>query len=78
MKTEFFVEYNLYDTTALHDAREMSESNSAFANLALLKDNVAAPDYGTLEHNFFVLDGSRQEFPENSTQGCFRSEAAKT
>lgn len=73
MKTEFFVEYNLYDTTALRDAREMSESNSAFANLALLKDNVAAPDYGTLEHNFFVLDGSRQEFPDHPSDLAYFS-----
>jgi len=64
MKTEFFVEYDLYDTTALQDARESSESNSAFGNLALMKEDVSVPKYGTLEHNFFVLDGSMEEFPD--------------
>ena len=30
MKTEFYVEYNLHDTTALPDAKESTESNAAF------------------------------------------------
>lgn len=62
MKTEFFVEYDLFDTTALQDAAESTESNAAFADISLIKDKVPAPAYGTLEHNFFVLDGSREEF----------------
>lgn len=64
MKTEFFVEYDLYDTTALEDAIESTESNSDFADLSLIKDNIPAPNYATLEHNFFVLDGSMEEFPD--------------
>ncbi len=64
MSTEFVVDYNLYDLTALKDARESAVGNEPFANLSLIKDNVSAPLYGTLEHNFFVLDGSRQEFPD--------------
>jgi len=64
MKTEFFVEYDLYDTTALEDGVESSESNSSFADMGLMKKNVKAPAYGTLEHNFFVLDGSVAEFPD--------------
>lgn len=65
MKTEFFVKYDLYDTTALQDAEETSQSNSqGIGNLALLKEDVSAPNYGTLEHNFFVLDGSMEEFPD--------------
>ena len=64
MKTEFFVQYDLYDTTALQDANESSESNAAFGNVSLFKEDIAAPKYGTLEHNFFVLDGSCEEFPD--------------
>lgn len=64
MKTDFWVEYDLYDTTALQDAQESSESNSDFGNLALMKEEMQAPNYGTLEHNFFVLDGSMEEFPD--------------
>lgn len=63
--TEFWVEYDLYDTTALQDAQESSESNADFGNLALMKEEVGAPNYGTFEHNFFVLDGSMEEFPDD-------------
>lgn len=65
MKTEFFVEYDLFDTTALQDAMESTESNAAFADINLIKEKISAPAYGTLEHNFFVLDGSREELPDN-------------
>ncbi len=64
MKTEFFVKYDLFDTTALQDAQENTENNAPFADMSLLKDNVSVPSYGTLEHNFFVLDGKLEEFPD--------------
>lgn len=63
-KTEFYVDYNLYDTTALEDGTPESTSNAAFADIDLLKGNPAAGVYATLEHNFFVLDGGREEFPD--------------
>lgn len=63
--TEFFVEYDLFDTTALQDAEYSSESNADFGDLSLMKEKVDAPPYGTLEHNFFVLDGSMEEFPDD-------------
>ena len=65
MKTEFFVDYDLYDTTALQDAVESTESNSSFADIRKMKEGIPAPSYGTLEHNLFVLDGSMEEFPDN-------------
>ena len=64
MKTDFYVDYELYDTTALADAIETSNTNAPFADISKMKDNLSAPTYATLEHNFFVLDGSRTEFPE--------------
>ena len=64
MRTECYVDYELYDTTALDDAEESSGSNSDFANIELIKSNVDAPPYMTLEHNFSVLDGGMQEFPD--------------
>lgn len=63
-KTEFFVDYDLYDTTALQDAMESTESNASFADIGLIKGNISIPKYATLEHNFFVLDGSFEEFPD--------------
>ncbi|MCM1219697.1 MAG: hypothetical protein NC321_16110 [Clostridium sp.] len=65
MKTFFYVEYGLYDVTALADAVESTEDNAAFADLRKIKDNIESPSYGTLEHNFFVLDGSKEEFPDD-------------
>lgn len=75
MKTEFFVKYDLYDTTALQDAQESAASNAAFANIGLIKDEIEAPKYGTLEHNFFVLDGSCEEFPDNPDNLVYFSSA---
>lgn len=75
MKTEFLVEYNLYDTTALQDAVETSQSNADFGNLSLMKEGVSAPNYGTLEHNFFILDGSREEFPDEPNDLAYFSSA---
>lgn len=64
-RTEFFVEYDLYDTTALQDAQESTNTNASFGNLALFKEEVSAPKYATLEQNFFILDGSAEEMPDN-------------
>lgn len=64
MRTEFFVDYDLYDTTALQDAVESTESNAGFADIRKIKEEDLAYCYGTLEHNFFILDGSMDEFPD--------------
>lgn len=71
MKTEFFVEYDLFDTTALEDSQIIARGNSTFANIDLIKDNISSPNYATLEHNFFVLDGSMEEFPPIPTSLAF-------
>lgn len=73
MKTEFFINYDLYDTTALYDSQVSTNGNSDFADMSLIKDDISAPDYATLEHNFFVLDGSREEFPEEPEDLVFFS-----
>lgn len=75
MLTEFFVDYDLYDTTALQDAQESTESNAPFADMSLLKENVSAPSYGTLEHNFFILDGSKPEMPDDPDNLAYFSAA---
>lgn len=63
-KTEFYVDYDLYDTTAIEDGVPESTTNADFADINLLKENPSAGVYATLECNFFVLDGSREEFPD--------------
>ena len=71
MTTDFFVKYGLYDTTALQDAKESSETNAVFGNIGLLKSKNCPPDYATLEHNFFALDGSLHEMPDHPTDILF-------
>lgn len=73
MRTEFYVDYDLYDTTAIQDAEGTSRDNAAFGNLELLKFDVSPPAYGTLEHNFFVLDGTYKEFPDTPNDLAYYS-----
>lgn len=65
MKTEFFVEYMLFDVNAQEDAEESSATNASFGDFSLMKKTRPTyPAYGTLEHNFFVLDESLDELPD--------------
>lgn len=73
MRTNFYVEYDLFDTTALQDSKVITEDNSNFANIELIKEEVQAPNYATLEHNFFVLDGSCEYFPDKPRNLSFFS-----
>lgn len=63
-KTGCYVSYELYDTTALDDGVEQTNDNQSFGNLGLFKEALQSPRYGTLEQNFFTLDGSMDEFPD--------------
>ena len=60
MKTEFYVQYDLYDTTALDDAVESSTDNADFGNLGLIKDNSPPPRYRTFEHKSRRPSGLRK------------------
>lgn len=64
MRTGFEVVYDLKDTTALQDSVPSTMDNQPFAVENLLKQNMVFPDYGTLEQDYFVLDGSMQELPD--------------
>lgn len=65
MKTEFFVEYMLFDVKAQEDATESSDTNASFGDFSIMKKlRAQSPRYGTLEHNFFTLDESFKEFPD--------------
>lgn len=63
-KTEFKVIYELKDTTAVDDSKPSTMDNINFAVETLLKRNTAFPDYGTLEQDFFLLDGTMPELPD--------------
>lgn len=62
--TSFEVVYDLKDTTALQDSIPSTMDNQNFAVESLLRDNTAFSDYGTLEQDYFLLDGSMPELPD--------------
>lgn len=64
MRTYFEVVYDLKDTTALQDSIPSTMDNQNFAVESLLRDNTAFSDYGTLEQDYFLLDGSMPELPD--------------
>lgn len=64
MRTSFEVIYDLKDTTALQDSIPSTMDNQPFATENLLKQNTVFPDYGTLEQDYFLLDGSMPELPD--------------
>ena len=64
--TNFYVEYQLIDTSAVEDSQPSSETNQSFGNLENIKNDKAFTNYMTLEHNYSVLDGSMPEFPDEA------------
>lgn len=55
-------EFNFIDVTALEDSQVSSTTIKSFADPALLKEDIRQTDYGTLELNQFLLDGSKEIF----------------
>lgn len=56
--------FRFVDVTALGDGRTASTTAKDFSNYPLFYDkSVRQAPYGTMEHNQFVLDGSRKIFP---------------
>lgn len=72
-KTGFYCEYELKDTTAVQDSTPTSEYNQDFGNMLLLKENTDSGQYATLENNFFLLDGSKEEMPDEVEDTAFFS-----
>lgn len=48
------------DVTAMADSTPSTNDNSDIADVSLLNGKVAVSEYGTLELNQFVLDGSKR------------------
>ena len=62
------------DVSALEDANPSSTDNKSFGQLDNLQAERKVPEYGTLELNQFVLDGSRQIVEKNPEKIAFWSE----
>lgn len=63
-KTGFYALYKLYDTTAIEDSTLTTAYNQAFGDITKGKEDITTPDYGTLEQNYFLLDGTYPEMPD--------------
>lgn len=75
MKTGFYCEYELKDTTAIADSTLTTAYNSSFADISKAKSNAPFADYGTLEEDYFLLDGSMDEFPDTPDNIVYFSNA---
>lgn len=64
MKTGFYAQYGLYDTTAREDSTLATTNNQSFGDIAKGKENISSLDYATLEKDYFLLDGSYPEMPD--------------
>lgn len=64
--TNFYVDYNIEDTTAKQDAsfstQDVLQETTNVGRLVYLNEDVRLPHF-TFEHNFNILDGSRTEMP---------------
>lgn len=72
--TLFKVEYELIDVTAAEDANESSSSVKSFSDISLLSEGTNFDNEGTLEKNFFILDGSFSEFEDDPEVAFFSTE----
>lgn len=63
-KTGFRCIYDLKDTTAIADSTPTTAYNQTFGDISKVKDNIESSSYATLEQDFFLLDGSREEMPD--------------
>lgn len=73
-KTKFFAEYDLIDVTAAADATETTSDNQSFGDVSDLSDSESMENYATLEDDFFILDGSLPEMPDNPDDVVFFSD----
>lgn len=72
-KTGFYAKYELYDTTAREDSTLTTAYNQSFGDISKAKEDIFSPDYGTLEQDYFLLNGSHAEMPDNPDDVVFFS-----
>lgn len=72
-KTGFYALYKLYDTTAIEDSTLTTAYNQTFGDIAKGKEDISTPDYGTLEKDYFLLNGSMPEMPDTPDDVVFFS-----
>lgn len=68
-------EMKFIDVSALSDAQVATDDNQDIGNVALFQCETAQADYGTLELNQFLLDGSKSILQSTPTDIAFWSDA---
>lgn len=71
--TYFECTYGLINNTAMEEASITGTSIKSFSNPSTLVDDPINYNYMTLEHNYFILDGSLSEFPSTFNTPFFSS-----
>lgn len=71
MKTYCKAEMKFTDITALSDASVTTEDNQLIGSLDVFKDETRQKDYGTLELNQYILDGTKCILQENPIDIAF-------
>lgn len=69
--TNFGVLYDLTDVTANEDSTAVTSANKDFADITMLNQNISTNNYSSIENNYFILDGTKPEFPDNPTTVVF-------
>lgn len=63
----------MVDVTALEDAKVTAKENISFGNILLFQEKGVQKEYGTMELNQFVLDGTKDIMPESPEDVAFWS-----
>ena len=71
--TGFYAKYGLYDTSAREDSTLTTAYNQAFGDISMGKEDISSQDYGTLEQDYFLLNGSYPEMPDDPEDVVFFS-----
>lgn len=73
-KTNFYVEYEMFDVSAAADATPSASDNQSFAHVSDLSNGTTYDaSQATMEHNFFVLNGSMSEFADTQNIAYFNN-----
>lgn len=71
--TGFYAKYGLYDTSAREDSTLTTAYNQTFGDISMGKEDISSQDYGTLEQDYFLLNGSYPEMPDDPKDVVFFS-----
>lgn len=78
MRTKTVIEYGATDLTAKSDSQLTATDKQSFSEPNNIKNDPSEIKYSTLEHNYFILDGSFENMPENPRIGYWSLSASNS